>query len=405
MAYNLNILALSPDHRWKFDGNSTDDVGALVSTDTSLLFTGAPLCEDTINSMYTDADGDICISTASTDTSYAINDVLYAGWFMTDKIQQPPCRIIGDGGTTQSMAIYLGFGNSLIFEIDYGATTTLQIYGSTPLEANRKYHIAVGYTSSNVLVAYIDGILQTDTANDTGSAMANNRGTIKFGGSTATTDFTIGGTGLKLVSVKSGYYNQWATFNVGIPSQAQIRSELFEKGALADVVITNQAGLDALASTLRPNAACCIRVTGNGVINLTANNVTFSPLASIHIQYTGTGTLNWTNGNGSNASISSVTAGGTVNIINPSVLTINGLINGCELYIYDNEIVNYGNNDTVLSSTLSNVGTSYTYNYDGSVNTIVIQMIANGYVEILQEFTLSGSDEILTLFPEIEENA
>ena len=170
------------------------------------------------------------------------------------------------------------------------------------------------------------------------------------------------------------------------------------------MTITNQSGLDALADTLRADAPCCIRVTGDGIINLTADNITFSPLASIHVQYTGTGILNWTNTNGANASIGSTTAGGTINFINPATLTIAGLISGSEVRIYDNEIANYGNNDTELDGIESNVGITFDFSHSGSANTIVIQVMKSGYVEILQEYTLGSSDETLTVFPEVEIN-
>jgi len=418
VAYSDDILTLAPDHRWKFDGDSIDDVGALASTDTSVDFTGTPLCEDTTNSMFTNADGDQCTSTTSNDTSYATNDILYAGWFMTNKIQQPPCRLMGDGGTTQSMAIYLGFGNSLIFEVDYGDTLTLQIYGSTPLEANRKYHLAIGYTSSNIIVAYLDGVLQTETTNTSGNALATTRGTIKFGGSTATSDFATGGAPLKLVSAKSGYYNQWATFNAGIPTQTQIREVLFEKGALADIYLGSgtEASMQSDVETYidgntygnAPLTLDIQDVAGGGDLNLTFSNVTFDSKTSIHVRWLGAGTLTLTNNN-SNTSIVAATNGGTVNIINPTALTIAsdpvGYLNGAEIRIYDDEVSSNSNYDTELSGVETHNGDTYVYSHNGDTNDIIIQVLKSGYEELILPHTLTSSDETVTVFPVIEENA
>lgn len=142
-----------------------------------------------------------------------------------------------------------------------------------------------------------------------------------------------------------------------------------------------------------------------GILNLTAPaNMTFDPLASIHIQFMGTGTLNWTNNATSQASIGSTPNGGTINFINPTTFTINGLINGCEIRLYDNETPADGSHNTELAGVESNVGTSFAYNHSGTTNTIKVQMLAAGYKEIIQEFTLSSSTQTLTLFPEVEDN-
>jgi len=110
---------------------------------------------------------------------------------------------------------------------------------------------------------------------------------------------------------------------------------LFEKGATPTTIITNQAGLDALADTVRANSALCIRVNVAGDISLTADNVTFNELASIHVEYNGTGTLTWTNENGSNATIGSTPGGGTIVFKNPYTLTLTGLENNTEVRVYD----------------------------------------------------------------------
>ena len=122
------------------------------------------------------------------------------------------------------------------------------------------------------------------------------------------------------------------------------------------------------------------------------------------MQYTGTGTLNWTNTNGSDASIGSTTNGGTINFINPASLTINGLINGCEVRIYDNETLSDNSHNTELDGIETLSGTSFVYSHSGAVNDITIQMIASGYEELITTVTLGSSDQSVTLFPEVENN-
>ncbi len=411
MAYGDDIDALSPDHHWDFISNVTDQVGSLTTTATGLLYTGPALCEDAANSMEVSADNDSAQANSSTNINGQTNSFLWAGWFMSNIYQLPPVRIVGDGQFSegQQLQIAMGYGNNIVYEF-WDTQDNLQIAGDTPIVPNRPYHLAIGVTSSNELVGYLDGVKQTDTADAqaSGSLASRTRG-IRWGGvqksnhDSNNPSFAIGSNKLLLVSCKNGYYNHWATWNNDL-TDTQIREELFEKGALPDVTITNQAGLDALADTVRPNEPLCIRVNVAGSISLTADNVTFDPLASIHVQYTGTGTLTWTNTNGSNASIGSTTSTGSIVFENPATLTIEGLINGCEVRIYDDEIPGGGFHDTELAGTETLSGTTYDYQHNGSTNDIIVQMIADGYEEIKREFTLGSIDQTLTLFPKVENN-
>ena len=138
--------------------------------------------------------------------------------------------------------------------------------------------------------------------------------------------------------------------------------------------------------------------------DLILDNITFDALCSIHIQYMGTDTLNVRNTNGSNASIGSTPNGGTINFINPATLTIEGVINGSEVRLYDNETPADHKFNTELDGTESNTGTDFVYAHPGATNTITIQMMADGYEELLTDFVLSSSDQTLTLFPKVETN-
>ncbi len=341
MAYADDIDALGNTHRWDFDNVLTDSVGAVTGVNTGCTFVLTPLCEGPTYSLQTNGINDRVVLPTTTD----INDSdqtrkAVAGWFRVSAIQNPPKRIYGEGGTTQSFAFLLGWGNRLMFEVD-SASFTLQVFGDVILAADRAYHLCMvfeGNAYGNELRAYLDGVEQLgaeplDRQPDAATLAARFAG--EFGDPAGTV--AVGGTAVSLLACINGHYNEWATWDGAnaVLTDAEIREELFEKGALAATTITNQAGLDALADTVRGNVACCIRVTGTGTINLSADNVTFDPLASIHVQYTGTGTVNWTNTNGSNASIGSVTAGGTINFLNPSQLILTGLQNPTEVRVYD----------------------------------------------------------------------
>ena len=421
MAYSDDILALNPDHHWKFDGNVTDSEGALTTTATGLIYTGPALCEDVTNSMFTDADNDSAQANSSSNINGQTNGFIWAGWFMPSEWQLPPVRIVGDGGFTEGeqLQIAMGYGNNIVFEF-WDSGDLLQIAGDTPLIPTRHYHLAIGVTASNELVGYLDGVKQTDTVDaQAGSGLDARTSGIRWGGvqksnhDSNNPSFGIGSNKLLLVSNKNGYYNQWATWNNDL-TDTQIREELFEKGALPHFTVPTgtqiamQSSLDSISITHRPNVPLCIRiedVSGGGDLNLLAEGITFDPLASIHIQWMGTGTLTWENDSNSDASIYSAPNGGTVIIENPANLTINGIIVGAEVRIYDDEIPGDGAHNTELAGTENNGTTSFVYAHAGATNDIVIQMIATGYEEIKLNHTLTSENQTITLFPKVETNA
>ena len=68
MAYGDDIEALSPDHRWRFNGNeAVDQVGAVNGTTTGTV-AAAALCEDATNAIQTNAIAGDRISYATTTT-------------------------------------------------------------------------------------------------------------------------------------------------------------------------------------------------------------------------------------------------------------------------------------------------------------------------------------------------
>lgn len=413
MAYRDDIDSLSPDHHWAFDGDSTDSIGSVIATDTSVLYTGTAICEDATNCMSSNAITDrVSIATTTDINNSAQSRKAVAGWFKATAIQNPPKSIYGEGDATQSFRFILGWGNNLMFEVD-DPNFTLQIFGDVALEAGRSYHLCMifeGNGYGNEFRAYLDGVKQlgaepTDRQPDAATLTA--RSVAEFGDPVGTVG--VGGVAVILICPINGQWNHWATWDGAnaVLTDTEVREELFEKGALPDITISTgtesamQTALDVYADTVRDNAPLCIRVepvSGGGDFSLDADNITFNSLASIHVQYTGTDELSWTNTNGSDASIGSTPNGGTLTILNPATLTVNGLINGSEVRIYT------ADTQTELSGIETLTGTSYAFDHGGSAVTITVQMIATGYEEIWQDFLLSSSDQTLVLFPQIEEN-
>jgi hypothetical protein len=410
MTYSQDIDALNPVARYELATDANDSIGSLNGTNAGGVFTGPNLCLDSVGSWTTNGVNDrITLPTTPLINNAAQSRKAVCGWFSATGLQSPPKSIYGDGNEIQSFRLILSWGNTVMFEVNDPAFT-LQIFSDITLAVDRAYHLTMVFEGNgfgNELRGYVDGVKQFNAEPinrqpDATTLTARSAG--EFGDPAGVVG--VGGTPVILLAPINGNYAQWAFFD-GANAQltdTQIREELFEKGAIPDVTITSQLELDAISSTVRPDSPLCILVDVSGSISLTADNITFSPLASIHVQYNGTGTLTWTNSNGSNASIGSTTAGGTINFVNPATLTINGIINGAEVRIYDDEIDSNNQYDTELSGVESNVGTSFTFNHDGSTNDIVIQMLASGYKEVIKKVSLSSSNSTETLFPEIETN-
>lgn len=343
MPYSADIDALNPVHAFSFNGDATDRIGALGSTNNGAVFTGPGLCEGVTNSFVTNG----ILSNLTTAASATFSNVdqprlAIAGWISLTAIQNPPKHALMVGGLTNSIRILVGWGNVLMFEAFATGLYTLQIFGDTVLEVNRPYHLCVVFEGNgfgNEFRCYLDGVpqLKAEPLNrQPDSPNLPSRGNnICFGVDSSAS--AVGGTQVDTLSLINGQYNEWAFFDGAnaVLTDTEIREELFEKGALPDNTITNQAGLDALAATVRPNAPVCIRVDVAGSLTLTADNVTFNALASVHVQYMGTGTLTWINNNGSDASIGSTPNGGTINFVTPATLTVNGLVAGSEIRIYE----------------------------------------------------------------------
>jgi len=210
------------------------------------------------------------------------------GWFSISKVDAHPVRIYGEGDADPTFQFVMAMGNNLMLEtVDTG--TVRQVYGLA-LAIDRPYCLygeLQGDGYNDTLRLYVDGVLQQSIT--FGSTTLAIRGTAEFADPAGTVG--VGGDTVLLQAPVNGSYNQWASWaNKTLPTATEIREELFEKGATPTTTITNQAGLDALADTVRGNTPLSILVNVSGSISLTADNVTFDPLCSIHVQYNGTGT-------------------------------------------------------------------------------------------------------------------
>lgn len=373
MAYRDDITALGANHLYPCDANLNDIIGTLNFTNSGGVFTGPAICEDISASYVTSTTSDTATAVSDPTIQDITVDYCYCLWFRTTAIQQPPCRVFGDGDQTVNNTFFLGFGNSIVCEVDCDPTV-IQVGSDTAIAVNRSYHIALVFRDigggSSELEFFLDGVSQgTATVADVNSI---GRVGMRIGGVTNVSSYSIGGSAFQLVSPVDGQYAMIATFtNTDVPTNAEIRNELFEKGAIPGTTIPSgsqsamQAALDALASSVRPNEPLNIRVeavVGDGDVTLTADNITHDPLASAHVQYMGTGTLSWINDNGSNASIGSTPNGGSITFIEDVPVTVT-VISATDQSPIEGARVRLTDTSGEIVNTLTDVNGQVTFNY------------------------------------------
>ena len=356
--YPQFVKQTAPDIYHRFNNSYADEQGFFPAngqtSSGSFGFVTTPITRNNTHSwtINDDLSRIEMADTAFTNVTVTHTRREIGGWIRLDRVHQPPSGIWEEGGGVNNLYIVVGFGNRLLVNVaDSSNGFKAQAFSDFKLAVNRDYHVLMrmeGTGGINGIECYIDGVLQSSAAVGTplGSAiMATHSGDFCYGRPDSNLD--TGGTDIQYPGATGTLYSDWVTYSEyggGAPMLGtERRFNLFEMGARASVTISAgtqsamQTQLDALANTVQPDKPLCILVetpTSGSDLTLEANNVTFDPRASIHVQWSSPGTLTWKNLNGSNASISSASNNGTINIETPSVLSLTGIQAGTEVRIY-----------------------------------------------------------------------
>jgi hypothetical protein len=356
--YSQFVKLTAPDIYHRFNNSYADEQGFFPAngqtSSGSFGFVATPITRNNTHSwtINDDVSRIEMADTAFTNVTVTHTRREIGGWIRLDRVHQPPSGIWEEGGGVNNLYIVIGFGNRLLVNVaDSSNGFKAQAFSDFKLAVNRDYHVLMrmeGTGGINGIECYIDGVLQSSAAVGTplGSAiMATHSGDYCYGRPDSNLD--TGGTDIQYPGATGTLYSDWVTYSEyggGAPMLGtERRFNLFEMGARANVTISAgtqsamQTQLDALASTMQPDKPLCILVetpTSGSDLTLEANNVTFDPRASIHVQWSSPGTLTWKNLNGSNASISSVSNNGTIDIQTPSILSLTGIQAGTEVRIY-----------------------------------------------------------------------
>jgi hypothetical protein len=434
LPYQEVALQINPDHWWALDGNYNDTgVGGATRNMTSGIVGTHPfvsaIAEDAAQGMQFDDVLDRREIADSPFMNVTIDSAerTVGGWIQLGGIQQSMGAIWKEGGGIQNLAFIIGLGNVLMAqEADTAASRdNVQAVSEIKLAPDRPYHIVLRYSHTEPTKEtrlFLDGIEQplalTDGNPMTTGIFNSHSGDVTWGDpdnnlETGTTDIAYAGQ-------EDCIYNHWFSWSDNsiqggaLNKTTEILDVLFKRGALplytivSDTQANMQIALDALGAIEVGDYPIGIRIeapsSGND-LTLIATGLTFNSRVSQNIEWRGAGILTWIVETGSDVDETKIfsATGGTFDIQRPASFTINGIINGAEVRIYDDDGIgsDFG---TELDGVESISGTTFIYSHNGVANGILVQMIHPAYVEIKIPFSLTSTDQILNLIPKLETN-
>lgn len=431
--YLQALLSISPsvDHLWTFQNTYNDEIqtavaNALAQSGTPQFSTTTIVKGATHSFLIADAGTSIRPENQSDMNTLAANRRYIGGWIMLDKISQTLSVIWEEGASVNNIALLNGFGNNIMFQIADANDDYVQLYVDVTLTPNRPYHFIGNLNGRNynsgICRAYLDGVEQSRTNGNPWeqSILDTHGGSIAWGGEPGGNlkvgdDRGVDAAVINFPSMDACYYSHWVTWSdVDLVPETDIRVEMFEKGALQQVTIFSdtqvnmQTAIDAQANTVFPDWPCSIEIQKctDGDFTLTLSNITFKNRVSIQVRYVGQDNLTIVAVAGSlfDPAKLSTPYGGVISVNYPANLNITGIVEGAEVRVYDNNI---GSNNlgTELGGIEINPTTTFVYSHAGTTNSVLVQMIAAGFEEIIIPITLTSLNQTLNLIPNIDANA
>jgi len=316
-------MTLAPDHYWTFQNTYADEIGSATANTSSggspTFATSPKIVKGDTHSFLLDAETDYISPADQGDmNTSAIARRYIGGWFMLDSVSQSLAVLYEEGAQVNNMALLNGFGNNAMFQIANANDDYVQLYFDISLTPNRPYFFlgkmaASGFESGNC-ESFLDGVLQsrsngnpwetTQLDSHSGNITWGHEGTeaLKVGD-----DRGVDATTIAFVSPVSCNYAHWFSWSdVTLNIATDIRQTLFEKGAPAEVTISEgteaamQTSIDALADTLYLDWPCSIEIAActDGNFTLSLDNITFEDRVSMQIRYLGADTLTLVQENG-----------------------------------------------------------------------------------------------------------
>ena len=429
LPYATFVATLSPDIYYRMQGDWVDymgnhsGAGVGDTVGTPLYDSGTQLTRGSTQSWNPNGINTIHeIANSAFTNSTSSRTMRFIGiWVQFDKVYETPTCFWEEGGGVNNFYFAIGFGNSLIANGNDDGQWSAQSYADYKLSVGRPYFLLMRFEGNgfgNLFTLYVNGVrVQQDVGDNPDIAtMVSHSGGLCFNKPDRNLD--TGGTDIVYTGLDQGRMSDWMTFSdLGLSSSpltdAEIRS-LFVQGVIPEYTVSGteaaiQTTLDGIAPEAFSDVGCAIRIkvpSDQSSPTFDLDSITFDDRVDIQIIWDGTAgqTLTLVNNGTSNVDAANCETpnGGSIVVQNPATLTVNGLINGCEIRLYDDlGGVVYGT-ELLGQETLS--GTTIQYSHDGTTNDIIIQMIASGYVEVKYPFQVNSSDQTVTIVPEVEEN-
>ena len=430
--YQEAVEAITPSasHYWMFQNSYDDEIGSATanvsSGGTPTFDTSIKLCKGDSHSLLLNNIADYISPADQSDMNTSSQNRRYfGGWFQLSNVSQGLAVIYEEGAQVNNIAFLNGFGNNAMVQIANASDDYVQLFLDKPLAPLRTYHIMWKFVASGqdngISVLWLDGVEQSKTKGNPWETaqLDSHSGNITWGHE-GTENLKVGddrgpdATTIAFVSPVSCSYAHWVNWSGQTITPTQIREQLFEKGARADYTIAAdteanmQTAFDAYEETEHTDTPCVFEIAecSEGDFTLVLNGVTFVDRVSIQFRYVGTNTLTLRleNGSGIDTDKFSTPFAGTIDTESPVSFTIEGLIAGSIVSLFDNETVNGNDLDTRLAYTASS-GTSFAYAHNGVANDIIVEIIKVGYEESVTPYTLGGSDQTLTVSQQVDVNA
>lgn len=344
LPYTGFLSTLNPDHFWKLN-NTYDDTGASAidrpmtsSIVGTHIFLTDQLAEDTTHSWRLNdvLDKREILDSSNMNVTISSKERTLMAWIQLQGTQKSLSVIWKEGGGIQNLALLVGVGNVLMWQLAdvAGSRDNVQAYSNFRLVPGRTYCILGRYSHLDTIKEsrlYIDGIKQdvTDGNPMTTGIFDSHSGDIVWGN--ADNNLEMGTVDINFAGQEECWSSHWGTWSDNSPnatagglSDTEIYG-IFERGAIAELVIASgtesamQTALDAISDTTRSNTPLAIRierVTGGGSLELVADNINFDNAGSLDIQWMGVSgeVLTWVNSNGAsiNANKTSSFVGGSI---------------------------------------------------------------------------------------------
>jgi hypothetical protein len=394
-----------------------------LATDGTVAFHAIPLTRGTSYS-WSISDNDSRIKMVDTEVTNlgAAERRTVGGWIQLDRILLTPSGIYEEGGNVNNLYMVIGLGNKLLAnQADSGGSPEYKIQGfsDNKLSLNRPYHIMLRFACSSSVGAddgrfqlFVDGRevskyagLETIPNLIKDVEFSSHSGDWSYGKPDTTLD--TGGTDVDYLGATNTLLNDWATWSNngltdGYLSNQEIRN-IFIYGAKAedtfdsDTVTNMQTAVSNLSGTVYQDKPLPIKIKkplGSDDLTITVDDIIFDDKCSSHIVWIGQGVLTIVNKNNSNTDINLCEApfGGTIQIVDPKTITIEGQVVGSTIIVLDSS-------DKSEIKRINNSTTSE--KFDIYIEKIDVIVIADKKV-IVQEFGVDTLDD--TVIQIVQEN-